>query len=400
MASDHVRTHCRATVRVAVRTRTWSFNIRTTAHLAVQVHNFGRSPTKAHGAEAGTLSFSQLGVQESPKRAWAVFRESCAVFNASARQETSDLQTAAHDGSGIRLAMWFAMNWRTTSLVAGAFMLGGMAAGAGSLRAAWEPLARVVGLTQRPVAASASVLSEHEIEALDGMPPQQQAELLLERSINHYRGANEEIAARVTKWRGRITVENRLRELFITAINSDDLTVRVAGIEVDIAGRNIVKDSSTVDRLEPVARWGEQGPRANALWDLALIGNRGVEQERVFNILVSSTDDGNQNIRYWAVEGLAYLATDAAIEPLLNIFHDDPSPMIRERAACGLAQSGMFSATQRMTAVPSLLNFAQDGALQGDTREWVFQALRDITGQNLPHDATRWRDWYAAYSKR
>ena len=65
------------------------------------------------------------------------------------------------------------------------------------------------------------------------------------------------------------------------------------------------------------------------------------------------------NIRYWAVEGLAYLATDAAIAPLLDIFHDDPSPMIRERAACGLAQSGMFSAAQRRTAVPRLLDFAE-----------------------------------------
>jgi HEAT repeat protein len=100
------------------------------------------------------------------------------------------------------------------------------------------------------------------------------------------------------------------------------------------------------------------------------------------------------------VEGLAYLATDAAIAPLLDSFHDDPSPTIRERAACGLAQSGMFSASQRMAAVPALLDFAQDGAVQGDTREWVFQALRDITGQNLPHDGARWRDWYAAYSKK
>ena len=44
--------------------------------------------------------------------------------------------------------------------------------------------------------------------------------------------------------------------MFTTAINSDDLSVRVAGIEVDIAARNLTKDPSTVDRLEPVARHG------------------------------------------------------------------------------------------------------------------------------------------------
>jgi hypothetical protein len=287
-------------------------------------------------------------------------------------------------------------NWRTTALAAAACLLGAFAAGSGTLGAAWEPIARFASLQDPPKPASANVLSEHEIAALARMPPQSQAELLLERAINHYSGANAQIAARVDSWRGHITLDDRLRHLFTTAINSDDLTVRVAGIEVDIAARNLTKDSSTVDRLEPIARFGEQGPRANALWDLALVGNRGIDPDRVAEVLLSAIDDQNVNIRYWAVEGLAYLATDAAIAPLLDVFHDDPSPMIRERAACGLAQSGMFSAAQRRTAVPRLLDFAQDGAIDAETRTWVFQALRDITGQSLPHDAARWRQWYAA----
>jgi HEAT repeat protein len=268
---------------------------------------------------------------------------------------------------------------RWTTLAAAAFVMSTIAA---------EPGQRT--------AASANVLSEHEIERLDEMSPQSQAELLLERSINHYRGANEQIAARADGWRGKIQLEQRLDHLFTTAINSDDLAVRVAGIEVDIAARNLKKASSTVDRLEETARAGAQGPRVNALWDLALIANRGVEQERVFDILMSSLHDDNHNIRYWAVEGLAYLGSDASIEPLLGMFHDDPSPVIRERAACGLAQSGMFSAAQRRTAVPALLDFAEDGALDEQTRGWVFQALRDITGQSLPREASAWRAWYAS----
>jgi hypothetical protein len=287
--------------------------------------------------------------------------------------------------------------WWTTSLAVTAFLFGTIAAGSGSLRAAWEPIARVIGLDAQRTPASANVLSEHEIEGLDEMAPQNQAELLLERSINHYQGANEQIASRVKGWRGKIELNDRLNHLFITAINSDDLTVRVAGIEIDIAARNLVKDGLTVDRLEPIAREGEQGPRVNAMWDLALIGNRGVERERIFDILMASLHDDNQNIRYWAVEGLAYLAVDASMEPLLAMFHDDPSPTIRERAACGLAQSGMFSAAQRRTAIPRLLEFADDGALDDQTHAWVFQALRDITGQSLPRDAQAWRDWYSSH---
>ena len=270
----------------------------------------------------------------------------------------------------------------------------------GTARAAWQEIAQFLSLLGDPEPASANVLSDHEIEVLDQMAPQHQAELLLERSINHYRGANEQIVARVNRWRGRIIIDGRLNMLFTTALNSGDLRVRAAAIEVNIAGRNLEKEAATVDRLEPAARTGEQGPRANALWDIGLLGNRGVEPARAADILLASIRDPNENVRYWAVEGLAYLGTDLVIDPLLEVLHDDPSALIRERAACGLAQSGMLSERQRRRAVPRLLDFAEDGALDAETRKWVYQALRDITGQSLPHEPGVWRDWYARAGDR
>jgi hypothetical protein len=54
----------------------------------------------------------------------------------------------------------------------------------------------------------------------------------------------------------------------------------------------------------------------------------------------------------------------------------------------------MLNRGQRMSAVPRLLDFAGDGALDEQTRSWVFQALRDITGESLPPDAAAWRTWY------
>ena len=284
---------------------------------------------------------------------------------------------------------------RTISRVAiCAVVLWTLLMGAGTARAAWQEIARFLSLHGAPVPASANVLSEHELEVIPSMAPQSQAELLLERSINHYTGANEQIALHAAQWRGAITLTERLNHLFVTAINSSDLRVRAAGIEVNIAARNLEKSSATVDRLEPAARHGDQGPRANALWDLGLLGNRGIEPARAADILLGSIHDANENIRYWAVEGLSYLGTDETIEPLLQILHDDPSPMIRERAACGLAQSGMLSRPQRRMAVPKLLNYADDPALDPQTRKWVFQALRDITGATLPHESAAWRRWY------
>ena len=200
-------------------------------------------------------------------------------------------------------------------------LLGALLSGAGA-SAASAPAEQLVERQGRQP-ASASVLSEHHIEALDAMEPQAQAEFLLERAINHYQGANEQIAARAESWRGKITLNKRLNGLFVTALNSDDLRVRAASIELNLAALNLKKSSATVDRLEPDARSGAQGLRANALWRIGLLGNRGVEPDRALQILLGSILDENVNVRYWAVEGLAYLGTDGTIAPLLSVFRDD-----------------------------------------------------------------------------
>lgn len=285
------------------------------------------------------------------------------------------------------------MKWATHAAIGGLIVMALLLATVDA-RAAWVQLAQLLSLQGKPEPASANVLSEHHLETLDGMTAQGQAEFLLERSINHYEGANREIERRLPSWRGKLQPSDRYESLFRMAINSDDLRVRAAAIEINIVTRKLEKTVETVDRLEPLARTAPQGPRANALWDLGLLGGRGVEPPRIAGILLASIHDENVNIRYWAVEGLAYLATDEIVEPLLRVFHDDPSPMIRERAACSLAQSGMLNKAQRMTAVPALIEFSGDMALDEQTRGWVFQALRDITGQSLPRDPAAWRTWY------
>src|SRR5262249_1147504 len=128
-----------------------------------------------------------------------------------------------------------------------------------------------------------------------------------------------------------------------------------------------------------------------------LLGNRSVDSQRVTQILIGHLTDAAPEARHWAVEGLAVVGSDDAIGPLLKTFHDDPSPMVRERAACSLAQSGMFNEQQRRSTVPTLLDFADDPSLDEATHMWVFHALRDITGQTLPNDATAWRNWYTSH---
>ena len=284
-------------------------------------------------------------------------------------------------------------SWRVLFAI-GAGILLALVFATGKANAAWEEIEHILGLQGKPKPASPGILSQHEIESLDRQTPQAQAQLLLERAINGYDGAGSQIAERAISWRGRLKLNPQLNSLITTALNANDLRVRAAAIEVDLAALNIEKDSQTSDILVQQAESGTRQQRVWALWELGLLGNRGVDPKRAAEVLVAQLHDSNQEVRHWAVEGLAYLGTDDTIEPLLQAFHDDSSSMVRERAACSLAQSGMLNEQQRRSAIPQLLNFAEDSSLDAQTHGWVYQALRDITGQNLPSEPGAWRDWY------
>ena len=67
---------------------------------------------------------------------------------------------------------------------------------------------------------------------------------------------------------------------------------------------------------------------------------------------------------------------------------------IKLYAACSLAESGMLTHQQRLAAVPQLIKYSDDPALDAQTQGWAFQALIDITRQRLPNDSAVWRNWY------
>jgi HEAT repeat protein len=233
-----------------------------------------------------------------------------------------------------------------------------------------------------------------EREELSQLAPQQQAERLLERAIHRDAESLELIGQNVGSWRGRLQNTDRLFDLEHAALDSADIQVRGAAIEIDLAANNLSKSPASVARLERQVRT-DPSHRAWALWRLGALGNRGVEPGPVFAQLLAYVRDPNEQTRFWAVEGLAILGSDAAIDPLLDRFAHDPSPRVRLRAGCNLAQAGMLTRAQRLGAVPQLLNFFDDDALDSATRGWVYGALRLITGEALGNDAGAWRKWWA-----
>lgn len=245
-----------------------------------------------------------------------------------------------------------------------------------------------------PSSRPSEVASANHLHQLDRMKPQKQAETLLELAVGHSQGAVEQISSRVDRWNGKIEWNPQIASLTTAALNSNDLRVRESGVEVELAAYGLSKNSSSFEYVLNAVSSPDHSQKIWGLWALGLMANRGVETGRIVDVLTNHLKDDDVNSRRWAVEALALSGTDEAIQPLLATMHDDPSPLVRERAACGLAESGMFAPEQRMTAVPKLLEYTDDSLLDVQTQNWAFQALGDITHQRLPPDSAAWRSWY------
>ena len=223
---------------------------------------------------------------------------------------------------------------------------------------------------------------------------QREAEGLLQRATTGSPETAAQIEANAPRWRGQIKLTPQLTHLVAAGLNANDRRVRAATVQLDLAAMNISEDASSVDRLVKQAESSNHATRIWALWTLGLLANRGIEPGRITEVLTRHLSDADIDSRHWTVEALSYVATDAVMQPLLRTLHDDPSPVIRERAACALAESGMLTTQQRQLAIPTLLAYADDPSLDSATHAWTYHALRDITAQNLPDDAAAWRNWY------
>src|SRR6267143_3784085 len=259
-------------------------------------------------------------------------------------------------------------------------------------------------LASAPVQAPALVPASNpranntDIEAISHLAPQQQAERLLELAIHRPDQSLGLIHKNLDSWRGHLEETDRLFHLVLAALDSNDPRVRGAAVQIDLVDNNLRKSPhSLANLLNPIHN--DPHGRYLALWRLGALGNRGVEPATVLATLLRYSRDPNQQIRFWAVEGLAMLGTAESIDPLLTILAHDPAKQVRERAATNLARSGMFTGEQRLTAVPQLLNLLDDDSLEPATRDLIYAALRSITGASFGRDPSAWRNWWAHHDR-
>jgi HEAT repeats len=261
-------------------------------------------------------------------------------------------------------------------------------AAAGAARGASE-------LVSTPQLASKDISSEE----ISHLAPQQQAERLLELAIQQPDPSLSLIHRNLTSWRGHLEDSDRLFHLVMEALKSDDPRVRVAAVEIDLAANNLMKAPESFDKLQRQIQSGSE-ERFMALWRLGALGNRGVEPSEAFRTLKLYTQSRNQEVRFWAVEGLAMLGNRESIDVLLDILAHDSAAQIRQRAANALSRSGLLTGEQRLTAIPQLLNLLDDDSLDAPTQSLVCATLEAITGASFGKNAAAWRGWWAHHDSR
>src|SRR5579863_5212595 len=98
-------------------------------------------------------------------------------------------------------------------------------------------------------AKNTPIARKTDLEDIANLPPQQQAERLLESAIQRRDSSIDLIQHDADSWRGRIQNTSPLFDLVLKALTSDDYRVRTAAIEVDLAANNLNKSPQSVDRL-------------------------------------------------------------------------------------------------------------------------------------------------------
>jgi HEAT repeats len=222
---------------------------------------------------------------------------------------------------------------------------------------------------------------------------QAEAENLLERLAAGDSKAANEILIESDNWIGRTRRTTKANQFVNAALNQHDLLLRGAALQATLALDGVSRDGDGLNRLEHAVT--DPNTRAWALWMLGALGNRGVQQERIVEILKGYLDDPDARTRSGAVYGLGTVATDETVPMLLDRFRNDASLVVQESAAASLAEAGMYTHEQRMVVAASFVGWLDDALTSPQQKVWAAHALRDISGRNLGANAAAWQQWYS-----
>jgi hypothetical protein len=253
-----------------------------------------------------------------------------------------------------------------------------------------------------PARAHYAALTDDDVQRLQQLPVQDQAEELLERAIQHDSRALGLFEQNIDSddWRGKIKLTDRMKDLERRSEFSSDLRVRYANADLNLSMDGWQKNDEAAEQLIARAR-DDARYRANTVYLMGMMAGRGIAYDRIYPVLLDyAKHDPNATVRVWAVEGMRYLGTDEALDQLFDSFVNDKSEMVRNRAGCNVSDCGNFKRTQRMAMVPKLISLTAESSTPAQTRTWAFLALHEITDANVANDAAAWQNWYDTHGAK
>lgn len=240
-------------------------------------------------------------------------------------------------------------------------------------------------------------LTEKDVERIFSLPLQDQAEELLERSIQHDDRARDLLEKHIAGWKSQVKETPRMKQLLNRAQYSRDLRVRGAYCGMMLAMDGWNENSEAVQILVQRAK-DDPASRTYDVWFLGMLGGRGVEPEQVHTVLLDyARNDPDAGVRQWATEGMRFLGSDQALDDLFAIYVSDPSFSVRDRAGCNVSDCGNFMRKQRLRMLPKFLELTDNPATNAQMRNWSFLAMQEITDVRLPADSAAWRHWYTRH---
>jgi hypothetical protein len=259
------------------------------------------------------------------------------------------------------------------------------------------PVSKVGARTRSlPRQMAQSRLTGVDLQRLQTLSEQAQAEELLARAIQHDTHALDLFEQNIGVWRD-LQRTPQMDELERRSQFSTDLRVRYANADLNLAINGVPKTDAGADALIAQAQ-ADPAHRAYCVFAMGMLAGRGVGYGRIYPILVDyAKNDPDPQVRQWAVEGMRYLGTDEALDQLFDSFTHDPSVAVRDRAGCNVSDCGNFTRKQRLRMVPKLIELAADPQATPQMLNWTFLALQAITDAAVPADASAWRDWYAQH---
>jgi len=125
-------------------------------------------------------------------------------------------------------------------------------------------------------------------KVFSAMAPQQQAQLLMERAINHLRRRTCELIDRsIPSWYGQLDVQKGRSPVCSIRINANDLRLRAASWKFTLGGYNLHKSPKPWRTFLCLA--GRAGHRAWLRWILGVLGNVAWKPPRLETVFLDRT---------------------------------------------------------------------------------------------------------------